>query len=196
MIKQLAITSFHRSGSSLTAQYLHNAGLNMGRKLIGAMPSNPYGHYEDIEVVQINDDLLNYQGGAWFNDHAIYSAFEHKLLIRIQNYLSYRAITHSQFALKDPRLCITARSWLTASNSLKFLFIHRGALRSCKSLWRRAYDDYRAGEATSFNKRLIADKSSIYNLYLNNVGNFISTAKSLQNWKDRIIFISYDDLGF
>ena len=54
----LVVAGFHRSGTSLVTEILSRAGLFVGDDLIGANPSNPYGHFEDREVVRLHDRLL------------------------------------------------------------------------------------------------------------------------------------------
>ncbi len=58
MSDQLIIAGFHRSGTSVTAQLLHGAGLFLGYELLEALPSNPYGHFEDREVVELDRQIL------------------------------------------------------------------------------------------------------------------------------------------
>ena len=49
------ILSMHRSGSSLTASVLQRLGLSLGPfELIGASPSNPYGHFEAMPIYELN----------------------------------------------------------------------------------------------------------------------------------------------
>ena len=58
MSHQLIIAGFHRSGTSLVSQLLHRAGLFLGYDLMGASFSNPHGHYEDIEVYDLHEQIL------------------------------------------------------------------------------------------------------------------------------------------
>ncbi|HEY2211238.1 MAG TPA: hypothetical protein VGH62_06390, partial [Bradyrhizobium sp.] len=62
---EIIVAGFHRSGTSSTAQLLHAAGMFFGDDLIGAMPSNPYGHYEDREIVRLHDRILRDNGLNW-----------------------------------------------------------------------------------------------------------------------------------
>ncbi len=58
MSDQLIIAGFHRSGTSATAQLLRQAGLFIGDELLDANSSNPYGHFEDREIVTLYDQSL------------------------------------------------------------------------------------------------------------------------------------------
>ena len=68
MSDQLIIGGFHRSGTSATARLLHRAGLFLGYELLEALPSNPYGHFEDREVVDLHRHILNGNEQTWLVD--------------------------------------------------------------------------------------------------------------------------------
>ena len=53
--KALICTGFHRSATSATANWLFDAGLDLGRNLMTGSISNAKGHYEDIDAVTIHD---------------------------------------------------------------------------------------------------------------------------------------------
>ena len=61
----LIIAGFHRSGTSAVARTLALSGLHLGDDLLGSEPSNPYGHYEDNEVIAIHQTLLDVNGLDW-----------------------------------------------------------------------------------------------------------------------------------
>lgn len=71
MSEQLIITGFHRSGTSTTAQLLHRAGLFFGYELLEALPSNPYGHFEDREVVNLHPQILAGDVWAWVGSESL-----------------------------------------------------------------------------------------------------------------------------
>jgi hypothetical protein len=51
----IVLLSMHRSGSSLTASVLERLGMSLGPfELNGAMPSNPYGHFEAMPFLELN----------------------------------------------------------------------------------------------------------------------------------------------
>ena len=52
----LIVAGFHQSGTSAIARSLHLGGLFLGDDLLGSEPSNPYGHFEDNEVITIHQD--------------------------------------------------------------------------------------------------------------------------------------------
>lgn len=59
------ILGMHRSGTSCLARILHRAGVYLGDELMEGEPSNLLGHWEAMEAVRINDDILKNSGGSW-----------------------------------------------------------------------------------------------------------------------------------
>ena len=49
--KILVVVGMHRSGTSLTTNWLQKCGLDIGAKLEGKEFSNPDGHFEDIDFL-------------------------------------------------------------------------------------------------------------------------------------------------
>ncbi len=62
---QLIVAGFHRSGTSLTCQLLHHAGLFLGYDLLGPAFSNPHAHFEDIEILNFHRQILVDNGQTW-----------------------------------------------------------------------------------------------------------------------------------
>jgi hypothetical protein len=54
----IIITGMHRSGTSLVARFVHHSGVDLGDRFVGAKPSNPYGHYEDVEILEFQRSIL------------------------------------------------------------------------------------------------------------------------------------------
>lgn len=49
----VAVAGMHRSGTSMFAGYLHHAGISMGERLHVDLVTNPYGHYEDLDFLEL-----------------------------------------------------------------------------------------------------------------------------------------------
>lgn len=56
--KVVLVTGMHRSGTSVTAQWLYRCGLFMGESLVGPCIGNEDGHFEDAEFLQLHQQLL------------------------------------------------------------------------------------------------------------------------------------------
>jgi hypothetical protein len=63
--KTIIILGMHRSGTSMVAGLLAKMGINMGDDLLGRSPSNPFGHFEDWDFVNLNDSILSKAKGSW-----------------------------------------------------------------------------------------------------------------------------------
>jgi hypothetical protein len=62
--KIVVLLCMHRSGSSLTANVLQKLGMSLGPfELIGAAPSNPYGHFESIPFHSLNRKIQEWAFG-------------------------------------------------------------------------------------------------------------------------------------
>lgn len=60
------VLGMHRSGTSCLAHSLHEAGLSLGTDLMNDVArDNMEGHWENLEAVRINDQILALSGGAW-----------------------------------------------------------------------------------------------------------------------------------
>ena len=65
--RPVAIVGMHRSGTSMVAKLLQQAGLNLGEEadLMPPAAENPEGFYEHLEFVRLNDEVLNIAGAGW-----------------------------------------------------------------------------------------------------------------------------------
>lgn len=108
-MKVFLVVGMHRSATSLAAKGLHESGVHMGDNLIGAMPSNPHGHFEDRRAVLINDRILKDAGGYWNHPP------EHDRIMQadttlLEEYVETRK-DRDMWGVKDPRLCLTWPLW-------------------------------------------------------------------------------------
>ena len=58
MNKTFVILGCHRSASSLVAKALHEAGVHMGDELLSGLADNPEGHFEDMDFLKKNVEIL------------------------------------------------------------------------------------------------------------------------------------------
>src|SRR5215213_10338134 len=65
--RPVAIVGMHRSGTSMVAKLLQQAGLNLGDEadLMPPADENPEGFYEHLQFVKLNDAVLNVAGAGW-----------------------------------------------------------------------------------------------------------------------------------
>jgi len=134
-------TGFHRSGTSLVASTLASNGVNLGSQLMGPSFANPNGHFEDIPVVNLHDQILQANATDWrfYEDRPLkVSAF---FQAKIQTYYEQRKAANSEQSLigvKDPRAVFLIDNWYQATNkNLKTLLVYRDWRYAISSLFKR-----------------------------------------------------------
>lgn len=159
MTRSVVVTGAGRSGTSVVAGLLADAGLDPGRDLIPASPANPTGYFESAAVNRLNDELL----------------LPHlpRSLVPVPHRLAWLAalpapvatpagaaqrermralLPRRPFCLKDPRLSYTLGAWRTElPPGTVFVCVFRDPARVAESVVRdaRRNPDYYAGYAPS-----------------------------------------------
>jgi hypothetical protein len=139
--KKIIITGMHRSGTSMVAGILKEAGVYFGSNFIKQRaPDNPKGFFEDKEFVSINQRILLDSGGDWDNPpNRIRESF--LVTRRIKKFLSMWNINRVGF--KDPRCCLTIGIWRKHIKDLKVIFVDRYIEEIAESLKKRNGFDYK-----------------------------------------------------
>lgn len=108
-------TGFHRSATSATANWLQNAGVNLGDNLVPAHVSNVKGHFEDAEVVEFHDRVLEKNGTNWQYAGEFSLAVDDEDLNWVQEFVAKRDREYNEtgeiWGVKDPRLCLFLPLW-------------------------------------------------------------------------------------
>lgn len=133
----LVIAGFHRSGTSMTAQLLRAAGLFVGDELLGATPENPYGHFEDLEVLGLHQQLLGVHGEDWQWDLPFPFRLSDKHRAAMSDLIRRREASHRLWGFKDPRVCLLLGFWKHIARDMKTLMIYRDPGECVQSLERR-----------------------------------------------------------
>lgn len=109
------VTGAGRSGTSAVARVLHESGVSMGRSMAEPSEANPEGFYEDLDVVQLNEQILTDIGmnDPWRSERwpsrrtvAEAGARHREDMVRLAR--------SGVSGWKDPRFSITLESWLPA----------------------------------------------------------------------------------
>jgi hypothetical protein len=113
----IIVLGSHRSGTSALAGVLSILGLNFGGDLIPADPGvNEKGYYENRDIVEFNNRLLESLGSGWYDvfefppdwaDLLTKTEFPGKLSEIFLKGFS----TQNNWAIKDPRLCRLLPFW-------------------------------------------------------------------------------------
>jgi hypothetical protein len=143
---QLIVAGFHRSGTSLLTQLLHSAGLFVGDELLGAMPSNPYGHFEDREVLELHRAVLNRHGDDWQWDEpfAFHIGADHWETMR--RFVAKRDREHATWGFKDPRVCLFMGAWKYLMPDAKAIIVYRDPGECVRSMESRQSSEYFSGK--------------------------------------------------
>lgn len=130
----LVVTGMHRSATSLFARYLMASGVDLGESLIGPLPSNPYGHFEDLQVVQLHEEALARVGDE---GRAGQLRFNGSALERAERLLQTRRRGNGVWGWKDPRTCFFLEAWAGLIPEAIFLLLFREPLQVVDSMCRR-----------------------------------------------------------
>jgi hypothetical protein len=107
------ILGMHRTATSTMAEGLLRTGVHMGDRMLGPGHGNPKGHFEDMDFLILNEQILRDAGGAWNkppSECAILSAAEPygTFIEEMINKKSQRKC----WGWKDPRTVLTVKCYL------------------------------------------------------------------------------------
>lgn len=137
MTGQIIVAGFHRSGTSLVCQMLERAGLFLGYDLLGANPSNRYGHLEDKEILDLHEGILADNGRTWQVGEPFLPVLTEARRDEMRRMVERRNAEHGLWGFKDPRSCLFLPIWKDAMPEAKVLLVYRHFADSTHSLARR-----------------------------------------------------------
>ncbi|MCA9876575.1 MAG: sulfotransferase [Thermomicrobiales bacterium] len=140
--RPVAIVGMHRSGTSMVAKLLSQAGLNLGpdEALMSPAPENPEGFFEHLAFVALNDEVLNEAGAGWDcpplagTDWASADFDRHRERARE---LAAPLAERGPWGWKDPRTSLTIPFRESAFGRLRTVVVVRNPLEVVTSLHRR-----------------------------------------------------------
>lgn len=175
MIPQLIVTGMHRSGTSLVASVLEQAGLHIGadaEREVKPLIGQPRGHFEDHDFFELHEAILAALERSCFSAGeaalgrleapgalaALDPSFEARAraLVAARSGLPF-------WGWKDPRTALFLGLWDRLLPDARYLFLYRHPVDVALSLWRRNLDlevkqdpwlAFRAWE--TYNRRLLA----------------------------------------
>jgi hypothetical protein len=109
MIEPIVIVGPGRCGTSCVAGVLHHLGVFIGSRLVGADVSNPYGHFEDCDFLELNAAVLKQalSRAEWAG--------------RVQRLIEKRRALGVPWGWKDPRTCNLLWDYLEFFHDPKFV---------------------------------------------------------------------------
>lgn len=113
----ILVLGMHRSGTSALTRVLNLLGCALPANLIGPGDGNELGHWEAIDAVALNDEILASAGSSWddwgpINEDWRQSGLRPEMMKRITALVEVHAELGPLFAVKDPRICRIADLWL------------------------------------------------------------------------------------
>jgi hypothetical protein len=139
---ELIVAGFHRSGTSMVTQLLQASGLFVGEVLVEALPSNPYGHFEDREVLEIHRGILDDNGVGWQVARSQPLYIDSTRWRQMERFVAARQSSHRQWGFKDPRVCPFLGAWKYLLPDAKILVVFRDPVECVRSLKSRHAREY------------------------------------------------------
>lgn len=138
--KTLIIAGMHRSGTSLTTQWLYRCGLNVGENLLGAGIGNDDGHYEDIDFYEAQKQILrnkNIEDSGFTETPVPGLAVEEKEFL--QSIITKKNSLSKEWGWKDPRTCLFLKDYEDLLPEAYYLVVFRDWKSTVSSLISRTY---------------------------------------------------------
>jgi hypothetical protein len=111
----VVVMGMHRSRTSMVAQMLHTMGVHMGDRLLGANHWNRWGHWEDLDFLELNEQMLKAARGSWVKPPPaveVKSVGISWFMPEVEQLLRWKARQgRSKWGWKDPRNCLTFPVW-------------------------------------------------------------------------------------
>ena len=121
------LTGMHRSGTSMFARFMHESGINMGKDFYVDKTANKYGHYEDMDFLNLQRNELARQFNG--EDYLVYKEFPLSMDFVKKSKQLYREKTGSNsgksWGWKDPRTTVFLHHWHAIDRDTKFIFMVR-----------------------------------------------------------------------
>ncbi|MBD3319885.1 MAG: hypothetical protein GF350_02190 [Chitinivibrionales bacterium] len=148
----ILITGMHRSGTSCISGLFEKCGLSLGTSHPihqDKNPTNPKGHFENLQMLAINEGILKHAGGCWYNPPP-----ENNIRAigpKVSRFIQAFSQSFNGDIAKDPRTCLTINVWEHYCPSMeKIVFCLRHPLAVAKSLNTRDGIPMEAGLALWF----------------------------------------------
>ena len=142
----VVVLGMHRSGTSAITRGLQVMGVSLGNKLMPPVADNKKGFWEDLDVVAINNEMLNFCGRCWHSIDPIQQIDVELLcdqgyLSRAIGLLQDKIVGHKRFAFKDPRTAKMLPFWIrvfaTGNLDVRYILALRNPSSVAKSLAQR-----------------------------------------------------------
>jgi hypothetical protein len=150
------VLGVHRGGTSLAAAALASLGVPFGDSLMEPDEDNPTGYWEDLDIVEFNNSILNALSMTWDSigsvstdqvDSLESAGFVQKGLSLLDDKFKKASV----FGFKDPRTVRLLEFWrrvfVVFRCDVRFVLVIRDPVEVCASLTRRDGFDKEVGAA-------------------------------------------------
>ena len=120
----IIVLGMHRSGTSLLAGSLHDAGVYLGHTLNTGFRLNPKGLWEAPSVLSMHENLLEKNGGSW-QDPPEPPLEWGKLHPSVRDLCIDARQGHPLRGVKDPRTLLALEGWLVHCDTERPRLGHR-----------------------------------------------------------------------
>lgn len=137
--KTLVVLGMHRSGTSLVAGIIEKFGCYMGSRLFNDLRSNPMGHFEDLDFMDLNVEILEKAGGDWASPPAECEVLklESTFSARINERIKANNSCHNLWGWKDPRNSLTVKLFASRLTNPFYVYCTRDEMAVAESLRKR-----------------------------------------------------------
>lgn len=147
MKRLVIILGMHRSGTSVAANISQCMGAYLGEdsELLGASQDNPDGHFENMNIVRINDNILHFCDREWYSLEAPVPDYNSPQIKRemegIKSVIWKLFEKRDMVAVKDPRISLLLPLWDKVLEELgievHYIWMFRNPLEVMESLRKR-----------------------------------------------------------
>jgi hypothetical protein len=190
----------HRSGTSATAGWLHQIGINMGDQLLDRNINNQKGHFEDLSLLNFHLNIAhNEKVHNWKNYSKIKLKDENSFKYQAQRLIAKRDEKHTQWGWKEPRMVMYLDYWKPLLNDAMFLIIYRHYSQVTASLVNREIRNLSEKMGLKLSKKMISFLGSIFrarrNKYIQLWSNYNKELlKFYKNNKSNSIILDFDSI--
>ncbi|MCI0551346.1 MAG: glycosyl transferase, partial [Anaerolineae bacterium] len=122
--KLVVVLGMHRGGTSALTRGLVALGIELGDHLMSALPENPKGYWEDLDIQGLNVDLLSCLGHDWYTLDLISAAdlaSERAIAVRSRaiELLRQKTADTNIYGIKDPRIARLLPFWQSVFDHLR-----------------------------------------------------------------------------
>jgi len=156
----LCILGMHRSGTSFTANWISQCGLNLGDRMMPGALGNEDGHFEDLDFHDLHEEILKSRGIGYggFIESPVEMSVSNTYIERIQALLNNKSSLRQQWGWKEPRTCLfideylKINEYLKTKHKMRYFIIYRNFNEVVDSLIRRDFNYFKKYNNSKLNK--------------------------------------------